>query len=90
MIAGDEERVLAIVSTYAYGALELTTLRPGPPAGTVFIEFHLVVPGAITVDAAHDICDRIKKRLQAGFAHALVQIHIKPEGEIKQTGSTVL
>lgn len=90
MGAGEEERVRAIVSTHAGGALEVHDLKTRLAGRAVFIEFHLVVPEAMTVGAAHAICDRIEEALQADFAHAVVQIHVEPEGEIKQTGVPVV
>ena len=40
-------------------------------AGRVtFIEFHLVVPGTMTVATSHDICDRLEAALEAAVQGA--------------------
>ena len=60
-------------------------------AGRVtFIEFHLVVPGSMTVAASHEICDRIEQALQGSVHGAQVLIHVEPEEEAKQTGVPVV
>ena len=55
-----------------------------------FIEFHLVVPGAMTVDEAHEICDRIEAALKAEVQGATITIHVEPEGKAKHRGVLVL
>jgi divalent metal cation (Fe/Co/Zn/Cd) transporter len=55
-----------------------------------FIEFHLVVPGSMTVAASHQICDRIEQALRTAVHGAEVLIHVEPEGEAKQTGVPVV
>jgi divalent metal cation (Fe/Co/Zn/Cd) transporter len=44
-----------------------------------FIDFHLVVPGAMSVAEAHDICDRIEARLRDKVDDAMITIHVEPE-----------
>jgi divalent metal cation (Fe/Co/Zn/Cd) transporter len=57
------------------------TRTAGP---TTFIEFHLVVPGAMTVEAAHDICDRLEDAIEASIGGAQVVIHVEPEYKAKR------
>jgi cation diffusion facilitator family transporter len=90
MEPGEEERVRSIISGHAEGALEVHDLKTRIAGRALFIEFHMVVPEAMTVGDAHEICDRIEEALQGAFAHATVQIHVEPEGEIKQTGVPVV
>ena len=46
-----------------------------------FVEFHLVVPGDMTVDAAHGLCDRIEAALLARLKDASITIHVEPESQ---------
>lgn len=86
----DEARVRAIVSAQADGAIEVHDLKTRCAASAVFIEFHLVVPGEMTVGASHAICDRIEAALEAAFEGAQVIIHVEPDDEAKQVGVPVL
>jgi divalent metal cation (Fe/Co/Zn/Cd) transporter len=45
------------------------------------LEFHLVVPGSLTVAEAHALCDRLEKALEAEIPGLSVTIHVEPESE---------
>jgi cation diffusion facilitator family transporter len=85
-----EERARALISQNAQGALEVHDVKTRIAGRATFIEFHMVVPEMMTVGDAHDICDRIEDALKAEIENATVQIHVEPEGEIKQTGVPVV
>ncbi|MBR0651843.1 cation transporter [Roseomonas terrae] len=84
------ERIRAIVAEQAEGALEAHDLRSRHAGRFTFLEFHLVVPGAMTVRESHDICDRIEAALKAELQTAIITIHVEPEGKAKQKGVPVL
>ncbi|TFF22842.1 cation transporter [Jiella endophytica] len=88
--ADSEARVRETISCNAEGAIEVHDLRTRLAGRAMFIEFHLVVPGKMTVAESHKICDRIEDALQDIFAGARVLIHVEPEDEAKQTGVPVL
>ena len=90
MEPADEEQVRSLISVHGEGALEVHDLKTRIAGRALFIEFHMVVPEAMTVGDAHEICDRIEDALQDAFDNAQVQIHVEPEGEIKQTGVPVI
>ena len=50
---------------------------------TTFIEFHLVVPGEMSVAESHEICDRIEHALEKELPEARVNIHVEPEQKAK-------
>ncbi|MCB8838295.1 cation diffusion facilitator family transporter [Aurantimonas sp. VKM B-3413] len=86
----EEATVRDLISGNAQGAIEVHDLKTRLAGRAMFIEFHLVVPEAMTVGDAHDICDRIEDALQDAFSGVRVSIHVEPEGEAKQTGVPVL
>jgi len=79
-----------IISASARGAIEAHDLRTRTAGSTTFIEFDLVVPGTMTVLESHDICDRVEDALRAHLGNAVINIHVEPEREAKQTGVPVL
>lgn len=83
-------RIRGAVSTSAEGALEAHDLRTRHAGRFTFIEFHLVVPGAMSVEDAHLICDRIEAALKAEIEGATITIHVEPEGKAKHHGVLVL
>jgi cation diffusion facilitator family transporter len=88
---GEEvEQIRDIISANAEGAIEAHDLRTRLAGRATFIEFHLVVPGAMSVESAHEICDRIEAALSAGVEHAVVTIHVEPANKAKHEGIVVL
>lgn len=83
-------RIREVISKEAIGALEAHDLRTRHAGRTTFIQFHLVVPGHVSVAEAHDICDRIEAALQSDIPGAMVTIHVEPENKAKHPGVPVL
>jgi len=79
-----------VISDNAQGAIEAHDVKTRTAGRVTFIEFHLVVPGSMTVAASHQICDRIEQALRTSVHGAEVLIHVEPEGEAKQTGVPVV
>lgn len=84
------ERMRAIIAAHAQGALEAHDLRTRHAGATTFVEFHLVVPGAMSVQDAHDICDRIEAGIAGEIGGARITIHVEPENKAKHHGIVVL
>jgi cation diffusion facilitator family transporter len=80
------ERIKELVATSASGAIEAHDLRTRHAGKLTFLDFHLVVPGSMTVAAAHSICDRIESTLKAEMAHLMITIHVEPEEKAKRCG----
>lgn len=79
-----------VISRHAEGALEAHDVRTRLAGRVTFIEFHLVVPGQMSVSDAHDICDRIERGLKDEIEGARVTIHVEPEHKAKQCGVPVV
>ncbi|MBN9889190.1 cation diffusion facilitator family transporter [Salipiger abyssi] len=84
------EQMRALISANAEGAVEAHDLRSRRAGRALFVEFHLVVPGGMTVEAAHEICDRIEAALHSAFEGSRVTIHVEPEHKAKHSGIVVL
>lgn len=83
-------RVREIISSNAEGAIEAHDLRTRHAGRMTFIDFHLVVPGAMSVTEAHDICDRLERALKDAIEDALITIHVEPDNKAKHAGIVVL
>jgi cation diffusion facilitator family transporter len=79
-----------IISANAEGAIEAHDVRTRVAGSTSFVEFHLVVPGQMTVEESHAICDRIEEALRAHLGNAVINIHVEPEAKAKRHGVPVL
>ena len=83
-------KIRSVIATQATGALEAHDLRTRHAGKVTFIDFHLVVPGHISVSEAHKTCDRIEAELKKTVPDAVVTIHVEPEEKAKRVGIVVL
>jgi cation diffusion facilitator family transporter len=79
-------KVRELISTHAGGALEAHDLRTRHAGRATFIDFHLVVPGTMTVSESHALCDQIEAALHEGVEDAVITIHVEPEEKAKHPG----
>ena len=77
---------LALITTIINSnpaVLETHDLRTRHAGKATFIEFHLVVPGTMTVSASHKICDDLEAALKSALPGSLITIHVEPEHKAK-------
>jgi cation diffusion facilitator family transporter len=79
-----------VISANAEGAIEAHDIRTRQAGRAIFIDFHLVVPGTMSVEAAHAICDVIEGKLREAVANAQITIHVEPEEKAKHSGIVVV
>jgi cation diffusion facilitator family transporter len=82
--AEELKRIREVVALSAGDAIETHDLRTRHVGRITFIEFHLVVPGSMTVVQSHEICDRLETALGKAIEGAVVTIHVEPDHEAKQ------
>jgi len=88
----DLAKIRSLIAEAANGhaAIEAHDLRTRHAGPVTFIDFDLVMPGETTVEAAHDLCDRIEAALMEALPDARVTIHVEPEHKAKHSGIVVL
>jgi cation diffusion facilitator family transporter len=57
-------------------------LRAHKSGSMRFIEFHLLVPGNMLVNAAHELSEHIEKEIRQQLSNTIVTVHIEPEDEL--------
>ena len=82
--------IRGVIAANADGAIEAHDIRTRQAGKMTFIDFHLVVPGAMTVEAAHEICDAIEGKLREAVEDVQITIHVEPEAKAKHSGIVVL
>ncbi len=80
----------AVISKAATGAIEVHDLKTRHAGKMTFVDFHLVVPGMISVSDAHEICDKIEQAIKEEFGDVTVTIHVEPDNQALQRGVLVL
>jgi cation diffusion facilitator family transporter len=82
-------RIRKTILENAGGALEVHDIKTRGAGHASFIEFHLVVDGAMSVADSHAICNRIETALEMEITGARVTIHVEPDDESTRDGLTV-
>ena len=86
-VEGEEaRRIEDVIRSNAAGAIEVHDIRTRAAGRATFIEFHLIVDAAMTVEESHAICDRIETGLHAAVPGARVTIHVEPDHKAKDEG----
>lgn len=88
-----EEEMAAIkrvIAARGEGAVEAHDIRTRHAGQARFVEFHLVVPGEMSVDDAHGICDRIEAGLRSELPDTRITIHVEPEHKAHEVGALTL
>jgi len=70
-----------IISENRGEAIEAHDVRTRVAGKMTFVEFHLIVPGDMTVNDSHALCDRIEAALLERLGHASITIHVEPDSQ---------
>ena len=83
-------RIRAAIAANADGAIEAHDLKTRQAGPMIFVEFHLVVKGSMSVTEAHEICDRLERAIKIECNDAMISIHVEPDDKAKHAGIVVL
>jgi len=76
----DERARIAKIATAHPRVAGFHDLRTRSAGLDTFIQIHIEMDGAITLDDAHEICDAVEADIMAAYPSAEVMIHADPEG----------
>lgn len=85
-----EQEIRSAITASGAGAIQAHDIRTRQAGRATFIEFHLVVPGAMTVEQSHEICDRIEATVKTRIPGAEVVVHVEPDYKAKTKGAVPL
>ena len=75
-----------IIAEHMDEAIEVHDLRSRQAGRHTFVEFHLVVPGSMSVATSHALCDQLEEALLRAVPGNVVTIHVEPEEKAHRTG----
>jgi cation diffusion facilitator family transporter len=76
--AAEVRRAAALIGSALPPDASFHALRTRKAGTRRFVEFHLLVPGAMTVASSHALCDRIEAALETHLHKTYVTIHVEP------------
>lgn len=74
----DLGRIRTVLQSRLSDDYDFTGLRTRKAGSRRFIEFNLLVPGSMSVDAAHQLCDQLEGALGEVLNNAMINIHVEP------------
>jgi cation diffusion facilitator family transporter len=82
----ERRKIEEIIHRMASGALQVHGLKTRRAGQALFVEFHMVVDGSMSVRASHGICDLVEIALQDALPEAQVVSHVEPEHKLEPAG----
>ena len=76
--AGEKETIKDTIEKFSSRYINYHDLRTRQSGPERHIDFHLVMPDEMTVEAAHQLCNQLEEALDQAVNGAIVQIHIEP------------
>jgi cation diffusion facilitator family transporter len=86
----DQDQIRAAIKDSGAGAIQAHDIRTRHAGRVTFIEFHLVVPGDMTVLESHTICDRLEEALKQRIPGSQIVIHVEPDHKAKDKGAVAV
>ncbi len=74
----DQKAIALIMSEYETRGIHFHAMRTRVAGARCFVSFHVLVPGAWTVQQGHDICETIEQAIALALPGTDVQTHLEP------------
>jgi cation diffusion facilitator family transporter len=76
--AGERQEILLIMSEYERQGVQFHAMRTRVSGAYRFVSFHVLVPGAWTVQRGHDLCESIEQAISLALPGTDVTTHLEP------------
>ncbi len=76
----DEDRavIVGVLEALRHEGGDYHALRTRVAGAKSFVDVHVLLPGRMSVQAGHDLCERLEKDIQAKLPHVEVLTHLEP------------
>jgi cation diffusion facilitator family transporter len=74
----DRAAIVEVLESLRHQGCDYHALRTRVAGPKSFIDVHVLVPGKMSVQAAHDLAEKLEKEIQARLPHCEVLIHLEP------------
>jgi cation diffusion facilitator family transporter len=75
------ERIESVLNAVKSDDAEIRALRTRRAGPRTFVDFSLIVPGTMSVNASHAMCDRLEDALEQELPDVSIRIHVEPAGK---------
>lgn len=88
--AAQRDTIRAVLATYERRGIAFHALMTRQAAGRSFVSVHVLVPGAWTVQAGHDLVEDIERDIRSAVPGASVLTHLEPSEDPLSLADTQL
>ena len=76
----DEDRasIVEVLELLKAQGCDYHALRTRVAGAKSFVDVHVLVPGSMSVQAGHDLCERLENEIRARLPHVEVLTHLEP------------
>ncbi|MEA5417433.1 cation diffusion facilitator family transporter [Synechococcus sp. BA-132 BA5] len=74
----EQERLEALLAAHETAGIRFHALRTRVAGSRRFVAFHVLVPGHWTVQAGHDLCDKLELEIATALPRSDVLTHLEP------------
>lgn len=72
------QKVVEVLDAYRQQGVDYHALRTRQAGARCFVEVHILVPGAWTVQRGHDLLEKLEEGIRGVLPHATVLTHLEP------------
>ncbi len=76
--SGERAGIDAVLNRYRRQGIDFHDIRTRESGRQQFLQMHMLVPGAWSVQRAHDMSEQIETELRDDFGHLAITIHVEP------------
>ena len=74
----DRAIIVEVLETLRQQGGDYHALRTRESGAKSFVDVHVLVPGKLTVQQGHDLCEKLEKQIQSRLPHVEVLTHLEP------------
>jgi cation diffusion facilitator family transporter len=74
----DRAVIVGVLDTLRHEGGDYHALRTRISGAKSFVDVHVLLPGSMSVQAGHDLCERLEKEIQSKLPHIEVLTHLEP------------
>jgi cation diffusion facilitator family transporter len=74
----DQKAIALMMSEYETRGIHFHAMRTRVAGARHFVSFHVLVPGAWTVQQGHDVCEALEQAIASALPGTDVQTHLEP------------
>jgi cation diffusion facilitator family transporter len=78
LVADEQQKIAEVLARHAADHVQFHAVRTRQAAARRFVDMHVLVPGAWSIERGHDLCETIEREIRAVIPNVTVLTHLEP------------